>query len=387
MNKSVKTLLTLALLAAFGGAAYFSFSKTAQIADTPAGKLLGTAQVVNLTGLISLDVEPYFKDPRVIKLLADNKVTVNLTRMGSRDMAARVVPGTGQAGGSAAGQTPDFFFPSGVVAANQIGDAAKTAKLSATVYSPFYTPMVIASWTPIAQILATNGLATSTQPRVWALDMVKLTQAMLDKKRWKDLKGAQAYEVNKSVLVSTTDVRKSNSAAMYLALTSYAINGGDIVSDLATAQKIAPRAAELFKRQGYQENYVNGNFDDYASIGMGKTPLAFIYENQLVSYALAKKGVGADMVLMYPQPTIFNKVVFVAISEASKRMGELLTQNTELQRIAVDYGFRIADSAYFAQTVKATGLAIEERITQIIDPPSFEVMGAMIEGISKEMGQ
>jgi hypothetical protein len=62
---------------------------------------------------------------------------------------------------------------------------------------------------------------------------------MLDKKRWKDLKGASAYDVNKSVLVSTTDVRKSNSAAMYLALTTYAFNGGDIVTDRDTAQKSA----------------------------------------------------------------------------------------------------------------------------------------------------
>ena len=62
---------------------------------------------------------------------------------------------------------------------------------------------------------------------------------MLDKKRWKDLQGAQAYEVNKSVLVSTTDVRKSNSAAMYLALTSYAFNGGEVVTDRNTAQKAA----------------------------------------------------------------------------------------------------------------------------------------------------
>jgi len=55
------------------------------------------------------------------------------------------------------------------------------------------------------------------------------------------------------VLVSTTDVRRSNSAAMYLALTSYAVNG-DVVTDRPTAQAVALKVAELFKRQGYQEN-------------------------------------------------------------------------------------------------------------------------------------
>jgi hypothetical protein len=376
MKTAVKATITALLLAAFGGAAYYSFRGTSALPGS-AGGLLSSVQAVELSGLISLDVEPYFKDPRVIKLLADNKLSVSATRVGSRDMAAKVVPG----------QVPDFFFPSGVVAANQIGDAAKNAKVSATVYSPFYTPMVIASWTPIAQVLAANGIAKEMSPKVWNVDFAKLTQTMLDKKRWKDLKESQAYPVSKSVLVSTTDVRKSNSAAMYLALSSFAINGGDIVTDKTTAQKTALRVSELFKRQGYQENYVNGNFDDYATIGMGKTPMAFIYENQMVSYALLKKGVGADMVLLYPQPTIFNKVVFVATSERAKALGELLSSNTELQRIAVDYGFRIGDSAYFAQTVKATGLAIEERITQVIDPPSFDTMAEMIEIISREMGQ
>ena len=156
--------------------------------------------------------------------------------------------------------------------------------------APFHTPMVIASWEPIAKILVANGVAKPSVTAVYGVDMAKLTALMLAKKRWKDLKGAAAYDVSRSVLVSTTDVRRSNSAAMYLALTSQAVNG-DIVTDRATAQQVALKLAELFKRQGYQENYVNGNFDDYVSIGIGKTPMAFIYENQMVHYALTKDGV------------------------------------------------------------------------------------------------
>ena len=71
------------------------------------------------------------------------------------------------------------------------------------------------------------------------------------------------------------------------------------------------------------DDYVNANFDDYVAIGIGKTPMAFIYENQLVSYALAKKGVGADMVLLYPLPTIVNKVVYISLNERAKALGEL----------------------------------------------------------------
>ena len=389
MSRTVKTVITAILLLAFGAAVYFSMFRTARLEGGSAtsatggmlgglaGKITGVVQVQELSGLIAVDVEPYFQDPRVQKLLADNGFKLNVTRVGSRDMAARVVPG----------QTPDFFYASGVVAANQISDAAKKVNLATTIYSPIYTPMVIASWAPIAQILATNGMAKEASPGVWSVDLQKLTQTMLDKKRWKDLKGSQAYDVGKSVLVSTTDVRKSNSAAMYLALTSFAVNGGDLVTDRDTAQKTARAVAGLFKRQGYQENYVNGNFDDYVSIGIGKTPMAWIYENQIVSYAMAKKGLGPGMVLLYPQPTLFNKVVFVASSERARKLGELLSTQPELQRLAVDFGFRIADTAHFVQSTKAAGLAVEERITQVIDPPSFEIMAEMIDVISREMGQ
>ena len=141
----------------------------------------------------------------------------------------------------------------------------------------------------------------------------------------------------------STDVRRSNSAAMYLALTSYAANG-DVLTDRATARALAARLAELFKRQGYQENYVDGNFDDYVAIGIGKTPMAFIYENQLVRYALTKKGVAQDMVLLYPQPTIVNKVVFVAMNERAKALADALANDAELQGIAVEYGFKSWDA-------------------------------------------
>ncbi len=395
MSKPIKALITLLLLAAFGGALYFALQgqKQAQLTQQ---ETRAVAEAVALDGLIAVDVEPYFKDPRVQKLLAAHRLPVKVARVGSRDMAARMV----------AGAAPDFMFPSGVVAANQIIDAARKANIAATQVSPFHTPLVIASWEPIAGILVANGLARQMSPpgrpkgetrsaehggspetsKVYGVDMAKLTAAMLAKKRWKDLQGSAAYDVARSVLVSTTDVRRSNSAAMYLALTGYALQG-DMVTDRATAQQVATRLAGLFKRQGYQENYVNGNFDDYVAIGMGKTPMAFIYEHQLVSHALARQGIGADMVLLYPQPTIINKVVFVATTERARALGDLLASNAELQGIAVEYGFRIADVDRFVQAVKPTGLAVEPRLTQVVDPPSFEIMAEMIDVVAKEMAQ
>lgn len=375
MAKTTKVVLTLLLLAAFGAALWFAL-RGQSAATAEREEAAAVASSPPLRGLIALDVEPFFADPRVRKILADKRLPVAVSRVGSRDMAAQVQPGA----------TPDFLFPSGVVAANQIADAARKAKVAVAPSSPFYTPMVIASWQPIAKILVANGMARPLGERTYGVDIAKLTDAMLAKKRWKDLQGAQAYDVSRGLLVSTTDVRRSNSAAMYLALTSFAKHG-DVVTDRATAEPLTRQLAELFKRQGYQENYVNGNFDDYVAIGIGKTPMAFIYEYQLVSYALAKKGVAADMVLMYPQPTIVNKFVFIATNERSRALADLLANDAELQRIGVEYGFRTADTQAFMAAVKPTGLAVEERISQVVDPPAYDLMAEMIDIVAQEMAK
>lgn len=375
MAKTTKVVLTLLLLAAFGAALWFAL-RGQSAATAEREEAAAVASSPPLRGLIALDVEPFFADPRVRKILADKRLPVAVSRVGSRDMAAQVQPGA----------TPDFLFPSGVVAANQIADAARKAKVAVAPSSPFYTPMVIASWQPIAKILVANGMARPLGERTYGVDIAKLTDAMLAKKRWKDLQGAQAYDVSRGLLVSTTDVRRSNSAAMYLALTSFAKHG-DVVTDRATAEPLTRQLAELFKRQGYQENYVNGNFDDYVAIGIGKTPMAFIYEYQLVSYALAKKGVAADMVLMYPQPTIVNKFVFIATNERSRALADLLANDAELQRIGVEYGFRTADTQAFIAAVKPTGLAVEERISQVVDPPAYDLMAEMIDIVAQEMAK
>ena len=375
MNNAKRLIGTLVLLAVFGGALFFALrsnEETRLIAQEQAA--IATAEP--LKGFITVEMEPLFKDERVIKALAGAKLPVQVARVGSRDMATKV----------GAADQPDFFIASGVVAANMIADAARKAGKSATQTSPFHTPLVVASWEPVAKILVANGMAKQIGPKVYGLDMERLTQAMLAKQRWRDLKASGDYAVSRSVLVSTTDIRRSNSAAMYLALTSAALNG-DVVADRTAGQKYATQLAELFKRQGFQENYVNGAFDDYLAIGMGKTPLAFIYESQMLSQAQKGGGIKPEMVLMYPQPTIVNKLVLVTFNERGRQLAELLVANKTLQAVALEHGFRTGDTAAFAATAEKAGLAVDQRLNQVIDPPGFDLMFEMIDIVSREMNQ
>lgn len=333
-------------------------------------------QAQTLKGFISVDVEPFFKDARVQKILADHQFTLDLGRMGSREMAAQVQAGPGG---------PQFLLPAGVLAAQMIVDAAKRLNRPTATYSPFYSPLVIASWQPIAQILVSNGAATPAGDRVYDLDLARMTELMLQKKRWKDLENHAAYDVSRSILIATTDPRTSNSGALYLALTSHALNGHEVVTDRETAQRLAGQIAELFKRQGYQENYVNTMFEDYLSIGIGKVPLVFLYEYQIVSQAMAKKPIPADAVLLYPKPTLFSKEILIAFNDQAKALGDLLSNDPTLRQIAVEYGFRSTDSALFKQAVGQAGFSVKERIVDVIDPPSAEIMAEMLNSVAAAM--
>src|ERR1700687_34545 len=144
--------------------------------------------------------------------------------------------------------------------------------------------MTIASWKPIAEILIANGIVTKRNSFYYIVDMRRLLEAIATDKRWRELAHNNDYAINKSILISSTDVRKSNSAAMYLALASYIFNGNEIVASQQQVDKVLPRAAGLFLRQGYQESSTAGPFEDYLAMGMGKAPLVMVYEAQFIEY-------------------------------------------------------------------------------------------------------
>lgn len=326
-------------------------------------------------GLVALDVEAYFQDQRVTDILNANKIKVDFKKVGSRDMGALMLK-----------DKYDFAFASGVVAGNQILSTLKQNNVVASGINIFYSPMIVGSYKSTADILVNNHIAKyDAKNQVYSLDMSKIVPIMLSKGRWSDFSQNEEFNYNKSVLISTTDVRKSNSSAMFLALVSYVINGNEIITDKINAESIAMKVADLYKRQGYQENYVSGNFDDYKQ-GMGKTPLAFIYEYQLYQYAMLNKKLKDGMVVMYPSPTILNKEVFVAVSPQGKKLAELLMTNKQLQDIGIEYGFRVSELIpSFVKKAADNKLSVLAEVKDQIDPPNFEIMDAMIQTISTQL--
>lgn len=357
-----RILPVLLLILVLAGVGFGIYRSNRALSDQRESARIAAATHV-LAGAVGSEKEPFLDDPAVKAALLKAGFEVHADRVGSREIATSYKPGTYA-----------FGWPSGVPAATKL----KLVSHAQGEVTPFYTPMVIATWAPIADILAANGVATGNG-QFRHVDMHKLVDLMLADKRWRDLAGSGAFPVNKAVLVTTTDVRKSNSAAMYLALLSYVANGDEVVDDRATALAMADRLAPLFLRQGFQESSSASPFTDYAAMGMGKTPLLFAYESQVIEHLLKPDAPRkAQMVVLLPTPTILSKSVFVPYTDDSRRLGGLLATDPVIRAAAHRYGYRLPDDAGVPPNWAKAGIAAPATILDVADPPSFETLEMMI---------
>jgi hypothetical protein len=321
-------------------------------------------------GVIGSEKQPFFNDPEVIRVFHNQGLDVKVDTAGSRQIATSVDL-----------SHYDFAFTAGVPAAEKI---RRDRKLN-TSYSPFYTPMVIASFRPIAQLLVNAGVAKD-QGGYYTFDMQAYLNLVAGNKRWNDLPNNTTFQTGQSILITSTDVRTSNSAAMYLAIASYVANGNNIVQDATQGAAVLPKVEPLFLRQGYTESSSEGPFGDYLSIGMGKTPMVMIYEAQFVARAAANDGsISKEMVLMYPVPTVYSKQTLVPLTSAGDRAGKLLLTDPDLQRLAIKYGFRTNDATAFNKFVTAHKVSLPPTLFNVIEPPSYEALESMISTIQQHL--
>lgn len=172
----------------------------------------------------------------VAATFARHGLDVQVDIAGSREIATRVDLGK-----------YDFAFPAGIPAAERIRRQRKVTAF----YQPFYTPMAVATFKPIVELLRKAGLASPLADGYWRFDVKRYLDLVRKETRWNQLPGNTTYTANKSVLVASTDVRTSNSAAMYLAIASYVRNGDRVVENAAQGDRVVDQVAPLFLRQGF----------------------------------------------------------------------------------------------------------------------------------------
>lgn len=326
----------------------------------------------NLTlvkGIIGSEKKSFFDDPKVKEVLAKNGLAVEVETSGSRSIAT-----------TADLSKYDFAFPSSSPAAQKIQDKAKVSK----TYSPFYSPMAIATHKPVIDVLAANGIATQSPEGIWNINMEAYLKLVESGTKWKDLKGSEAYPSPRSVLLSSTNLAKSNSAAMYLSIASYVANGNNVISDPAQATAMDAKISKLFTAQGFTESSSDDPFQNYLSQGAGAVPMVMIYEAQFVGEKInSASRITDQMILAYPEPTVFSKHILIPMNPSGDKLGELLTSNPDLIKLEAEFGFRTNDVSVFNKVAKDNGLKVQENIINIAETPSYDLLESMINGITE----
>ena len=171
---------------------------------------------------------------------------------------------------------------------------------------------------------------------------------------------------------------------MYLAITSYVANGNKVVKNGEQVSAVLPTMEQLFLGQGYAESWSESNFDDYLAQGVGKAPMLLVYESQFLELQRRRDGsIQPGMILMYPTPDLLCKHTAIGLTENGARLGEVLRDDPQLQRLAAEYGFRTNDPAVFKEVFAGAGTKPPVELGQVIDPPRYEVLESLVSKLAE----
>ncbi|MCX5204556.1 hypothetical protein OG897_24260 [Streptomyces sp. NBC_00237] len=312
----------------------------------------GTA-TKTVRGVIGSEKAEFFADPKVVEALAAKGYTLRTETSGSWAMEQLPLKGY------------DFVFPASKAPADEL--RRKTGG-TGTPLRPFYSPLVVVAHSNAARVLADAGLVTLRGKHSGTLRMKPLMDAAKADRTWQQLKGAEKHgELTGSLFVSTTDPGASSSGALYLAAASYVADGGRVADGEEAVARTAPLLRKLISVQGAQQTSSDAPFRDFIS-GVGN-PLVLVYESQVASLLLRGQDAG-DLVVLYPDTTVSSDHTVVPVTQLGRAIGELLTTDPTLQKLAVRHGFRPQGApAAFASAAAPHSSYLNQSLTGVRQAP------------------
>lgn len=325
----------------------------------------GDKKVVVVHGLIGSEKAPYFADPAVKAAFKKAGYDVQVDTAGSVQQL------------NADPKKYDFFFPGSSPVAAEL--AAKNGGKS---FPTFYSPLVVYTFKDIADLLKASKIVTDDQglPR-FDIDMYEKFVSKPGNK-WSDLPNNSVYKANKTLLATTTDPSKSNSALMFASLAAYVAGGKNRPVTAGEVGAVAPKITPLFVDQGYKQSSSEGPFEDYLALGKGKVPLLVGYESQLLALQIGHDPrLTGDMVTLYPSPGLVTRHTLVSSSAQGEAIGQLLLSDPTLLKEQATYGFRTPNANIFKQTLAAAKVTAPDLPADSVEASDWQTLEQLITAI------
>jgi hypothetical protein len=319
----------------------------------------GCRPPVEVRGVTGSEKEAFFSDQRVTDRLACLGFRVEVDARGSREMLDAL---------ASDGHGYGFAFPSSTPTAQKL---MGTLGLQEDI-PLFSTPMAVATFRPVATALRRANIIQQGANGKDVLDIAALLAAARDGMTWDRLPGNREYTPHKAVLLSTTDPQDSNSAIMYLSIASQVANGGAIVTTPSQVSAVLPDLCRLIFYQGDKPETSQVLFDNYLVDGMGRTPMALIYESQYLTKA-PSPALTPDNEVLYPRPTVYSRHTLIPLSDNGRAVGKALRDDRELVELAAEHGFR---------PEKSTTAVAADRPVDVVESPTFDVVEDMLAALA-----
>ena len=119
-------------------------------------------------------------------------------------------------------------------------------------------------------------------------------------------------------------------------------------------------------------------FDNYLVDGMGRVPMALVYEAQYVTKA-PQPQLPAGSVKLFPRPTVYSRHTLIPLNPDGEAVGKALRDDPELVRLAAEHGFR--------PEKPLAGQQVSARPVDVVESPSFEVLENMLSALAPAAGR
>ncbi|MDR2095042.1 MAG: hypothetical protein LBP76_05940 [Treponema sp.] len=321
-----------------------------------------------IDGYLGGEKSGLFDDDRFTgSMLKKYGLTIHYKKAGSIDMVSASLEGM------------DYLFPSSYTALElykqKYGSAYKRAEVV------FNSPIVLYTRKSVSEAFKKQGWV-HTEEETEYIDLVKLIDAVLTGTTWSSIGLDELYG---NIYVISTDPLKSNSGNMFAGLVATMLNRGEV----ATGESLAVNGPELksfFSKLGYLESSSADLFSSFLKTGIGAKPVIVGYESQILEFSVEHPAewdyVKDDIVVLYPEPTVWSAHPFIALTDNGDRVIDALLAE-EIQLLAWEtHGFRtgIASGQQSGKIFDIRG--VPGQVKKVIRLPSPDTMQKIMDIIS-----